>query len=395
MSTMLRAAGGAAVAGAIALAAIGCGSGGSSTGGSGGGDGAYKFGVISSESGPFQLARQRQALQLYVDQLNDAGGYNGKPIELVVADDSSDPTKSAAAARKLVQQEDVIAMVGSSSPADCPTNGAYYEAHGVASIQPAFDDACYEHELIFPLTAPASETEIPTVPWAMKKFDKTRVAYISTDAPVNRSQGVKMRKVVEQAGGELVVSEYVEPANPDVTGAIVHAKRAGAEIVAFNVFGEGFPAALKAAAQQRFGPADGVIFLASGAAYGAQIPKVLGPAGEGLYAGNPYATLESDNAEVKKLAAAMKAAHPQEPVDDFTETGWVAGIALQQVLDKVQGDLTRESFAKAASSLSSVDLKLSPKPANWAVFPHEVPNGNQIVQIEDGRWRLIADWVYS
>jgi branched-chain amino acid transport system substrate-binding protein len=55
-----------------------------------------------------------EGLRLYVDRLNAAGGVNGKKIQLVILDDSGEPSKAAANAKRLLTQDNVKLLVLSS-----------------------------------------------------------------------------------------------------------------------------------------------------------------------------------------------------------------------------------------------------------------------------------------
>jgi branched-chain amino acid transport system substrate-binding protein len=52
------------------------------------------------------------AIRMAADEVNKAGGINGKQIELLVQDDRSDPTEAANIATKFVSQDEVHAILG-------------------------------------------------------------------------------------------------------------------------------------------------------------------------------------------------------------------------------------------------------------------------------------------
>lgn len=52
------------------------------------------------------------AVDIAVDEINAAGGINGKPIELIRYDTGSDPKQAAVAARSLGRDDDVLAIAG-------------------------------------------------------------------------------------------------------------------------------------------------------------------------------------------------------------------------------------------------------------------------------------------
>ena len=77
---------------------------------------AYVIGVSGALTGPSAgtNAPPIEGLRLYVDRLNNAGGVNGKKVQLVILDDSGEPSKAAANAKRLLTQDNVRLLVLSS-----------------------------------------------------------------------------------------------------------------------------------------------------------------------------------------------------------------------------------------------------------------------------------------
>jgi len=50
--------------------------------------------------------------EMVVKKINGEGGINGRPLELVIADDEGDPTKAAIIAKKFIESDKVIAIIG-------------------------------------------------------------------------------------------------------------------------------------------------------------------------------------------------------------------------------------------------------------------------------------------
>ena len=71
---------------------------------------AYIIGLTGALTGPpaSTYAPAVDALRIYVDRVNAAGGVNGKRINLILQDDSAQPGKAAANAKKLLAQDNVI-----------------------------------------------------------------------------------------------------------------------------------------------------------------------------------------------------------------------------------------------------------------------------------------------
>src|SRR4030065_718792 len=45
-------------------------------------------------------------------KINGEGGINGRPLQLVIADDEGDPTKAAIIAKKFIESDKVVAIIG-------------------------------------------------------------------------------------------------------------------------------------------------------------------------------------------------------------------------------------------------------------------------------------------
>lgn len=77
-------------------------------------DGSIRIGLLApltGTGGPYGQ-EEEQAARAAVKIINDAGGVLGRKLELVVADDESQPTSGVAAARKLIDVDKVVSIGG-------------------------------------------------------------------------------------------------------------------------------------------------------------------------------------------------------------------------------------------------------------------------------------------
>ena len=76
----------------------------------------YTIGITAALTGPpaSTYAPAIEALRNYVDRLNAGGGVNGKKVNLIIEDDSAQPSKAAANAKKLVTEDKPILMINAS-----------------------------------------------------------------------------------------------------------------------------------------------------------------------------------------------------------------------------------------------------------------------------------------
>src|SRR3974377_1223098 len=77
---------------------------------------AYVVGLTGALTGPpsSTYAPAVEAMRIYIDRANAAGGVNGRKIKLAIEDDGAQPSKAAANTKKLITQDNVILMVNAS-----------------------------------------------------------------------------------------------------------------------------------------------------------------------------------------------------------------------------------------------------------------------------------------
>jgi branched-chain amino acid transport system substrate-binding protein len=80
---------------------------------------------------------ERDTLIMLAEQINDKGGINGHPLKLLIEDDGSDNTNAVMAAKKLIDQDNVCAIIGSSGTAPTMAVIPVTEEAGVPHISMA------------------------------------------------------------------------------------------------------------------------------------------------------------------------------------------------------------------------------------------------------------------
>lgn len=74
----------------------------------------YKLGYLMAKTGPFASISETNeiAADMAVEEINAAGGINGKPIRLIKFDTSGKPDQAVIGVRKLAQDENVLGIIG-------------------------------------------------------------------------------------------------------------------------------------------------------------------------------------------------------------------------------------------------------------------------------------------
>ena len=73
-----------------------------------------KIGSFLSVTGPAAYLGdpELKTLQMYIEKINKEGGLLGRPIELVFYDDGSEASKANSFAKRLIENDQVVAILG-------------------------------------------------------------------------------------------------------------------------------------------------------------------------------------------------------------------------------------------------------------------------------------------
>jgi len=193
-------------------------------------DSALKIGYLADFSGP--LAEFGPAIEtgvrLAIKHINDAGGVNGFPVELVVGDDRTDATAAVEEARRLIDIEGVTAIVGplasgvAIAVAESVAAGAGVVVISPSATSPAVTDANDDDFLFRSTTSDAAQGVILADLAAEEGLTSVGILY------VNNAYGQGLRSVFEGAfGGDSVAASY-EPAQASYLSELQAAAAGGA-----------------------------------------------------------------------------------------------------------------------------------------------------------------------
>ena len=79
----------------------------------------------------------------YYECVNDNGGLWGRPINFIVHVEQINPEQVAAFAKKLIEEEKVVALAGTIDVLDCAVNAKYYAEKKFYVIGDGVHDSCY------------------------------------------------------------------------------------------------------------------------------------------------------------------------------------------------------------------------------------------------------------
>ena len=296
-----------------------------------------------------------EGLQLAIDEANEAGGINGKKIELVSVDDKSEAAESINAATKLISDDDVKVIVGPATTglvlaetqtatdakvpiiAPCATSPEATVENG--KVKPYVFRSCF----IDP-----QQGEVMATFAAKELKAKTAVIYVDNSSDYSKNLAKVFKEKFEAAGGKVVMEEAFLQKDQDFKATLTKLKTANADVMFVPAYYEEVGKIVKQAREMGINSA----ILGTD---GWDDTKVVDIAGADALNNTFFSTHYSEkDAEVQGFIEAYKKKYNHAP-NVFAALGYDAGKMLVDALKRAgSGDTEKIREALEATK----DLKV-------------------------------------
>ncbi|MHB8172614.1 MAG: ABC transporter substrate-binding protein [Thermincolia bacterium] len=178
---------------------------------------------------------ERDSVELIKDELKAKGGtINGRPVEIIILDNGSDETKAVLAAKKLVEQEKVVALIGSSTSGPSMAMINIAQQAQIPMISPAASikiiEPSKDRKWIFKTAQNDAVVAVKMIEY-LKSKGITKVAFLHMNNTFGESGKVEFEKVAKTSGVEVVALEKYEPTDKDMTSQLTRIKSASPQAV--------------------------------------------------------------------------------------------------------------------------------------------------------------------
>ncbi len=172
--------------------------------------------------------------QLAVQEINAAGGINGRQLELVVRDTQSDPTKAVNASAELTNQEQVKVVFGPLNSGESLAVVPLLARSNTLQMHP-----CWVDSLVDTQKYPMCFRNAPTnqqIGGAANRYvvdvlNHKKVALISDTTGYGTASVNAYGPMLKAKGAEVVYQGNVDAANPDLKPELLRMQSAGAEAI--------------------------------------------------------------------------------------------------------------------------------------------------------------------
>lgn len=357
---------------------------------------AYVVGITAALTGPpaSTYAPAVEALRIYVDRLNASGGVNGKKIKLVIEDDSAQPSKAAANAKKLLSEDSPVLLLNASLSSTYAPVIAEAKNAGVPLM---FSSSVCPKD-VYP---PAQEGEFCTTAFAATYDSRAALSFVKESAkepvkigfaamaiPLSRGEIDFAESQAPELGMTAVDKEIIPPPTADYTPFATKINEAGANWV-FS-WAPWVTEVRTFEALRRLGWSGDYVTWAHLEAED-ELKRIKDPK---LYVIGANALFEDALPVQKDIAEAVKQAGGKYPADEMTE-GWIAGMVLEAALKGAGADATPAKVQASMQNLK-VDLKgLRGGPIEWTKDNHfRTKQYYRVYRWDGSKVALVKNWFF-
>jgi branched-chain amino acid transport system substrate-binding protein len=160
----------------------------------------------------------KDVAMMMVERLNSAGGVDGHPIELVIADTKSEPSQAVVALKRLVEKDQVKAVIGPTTTGSAMACLKTIEQAGIpvvacvggtAPVQPV-------RKWVFK-TPQTSETAVRRLYEYLRDHKMQKAGLLVASDKFGQEGGSYLQKLASEYSIELVAQENIDPRDTDMT----------------------------------------------------------------------------------------------------------------------------------------------------------------------------------
>ncbi len=379
-----------AAVGALALA--GCGAADSRDEGSGSNNassssGEYKIGAVLSLSGHAagMGSHQRDGARYAVDEINAAGGVNGRKLRLDVRDDAGDPNKTVSVFNRFAADDEVLAVFGGTFGSFSLSILPISKRVGLPMLAPnsthslTRSDSRYLFRVVFD-----ADAEVTAAVDRAKAEGAKRVAILHGTDAYGEQGSELLKEAIPAAGLELVGSEGMPADARDVTPQLTKLRASRPDVLMLWGTSPNVGVALKNAGQLRM-----------------EIPMLSGVGG--LDPGNldvaegspalahwtPQDVDGSGDPELnKRFAEGFKAKNGRES-DYVDRMGYDTMYLIKQGLENAGDDVTRDGLVEGLEQIQDKHLLMGVW--NFGPFDANEPDNRSGLTAEAISWKSVED----
>jgi ABC-type branched-subunit amino acid transport system substrate-binding protein len=365
-------------------------------------DHGIRLGQTVPYSGPLSAyGTVGRAMAAYFAKVNAAGGINGRKITLLSLDDGFSPPKTVEQTRRLIEQEQVLAIFASVGTATNAAIEKYLNDRKIPHLFVQSGASRWNDPQHFPWSIPGLpgyEPEARTYGkyiLAHKPNARVAVLYQNDDFGKDYLRGLS-EGLGEHVAAMIIATQSYEVSDPTVDQQVIALQGSGADTWVAASTQKATSQAIRRADEIGWHP---TVFLA---AIASSIKSVLVPAGVERAVGfisaavvkDPSDPQWQDAPDVQAYFAWMKQYYPDgNPTEQLNAAGYWNAAAMTEILRRCGDDLTRANLLKQMTEMRDLavpmllpGITLTITPDDYAPFKRV-----QLMRFDGTRWAPLGD----
>ena len=175
-----------------------------------------------------------RGIQLAVKEINDAGGIDGRQLELITRDTQSDPTKAVNGAAELTRGQKVSAVFGPVNSGESLAVVPLLARTNTPQMHPCWVDSltdAQKYPMCFRNAPTNQQIGGAANRYVVEVLKKKKVAVISDTTGYGTASANAYVPMLKQMGAEVVYQGNVDAANPDLKPELLRMQSSGAEAI--------------------------------------------------------------------------------------------------------------------------------------------------------------------
>ena len=347
--------------------------------------------VLPLQSGLSAGATQyRDGLDAYFKWVNANGGINGRKVVWSAENDSYNPQQAVAAVKKLVDRDEVFAIVGTLGTTNTLAMLPFLKQRGVPLLGPLGSHPSInepEDRNVFPMSPMGPAHGRSLAQFANENLKAKKIAVFYQDDQYGKELLSGAKKYAAENGMTVVGEAAYVPSDVDVSAQVLTLSKTQPDAVLMAVIPKQGALFLQAAQRIGFKSA----FLAPQLMADPVALQLGGDAVNGLYM-NVYVAHESMSTPAVKEATDILAKYaPQSPPGYWAFAGMSGAKMFHIAAQKVGKDLTREKLIAQLNATGKFPTGLVP-PVTYTEARRSGPETFGYAQWEGGKVKVLKMW---
>jgi branched-chain amino acid transport system substrate-binding protein len=334
--------------------------------------------------------QMREGTEAYFKYVNDNGGVHGRKIEWIVENDSYNPQQTVAVVKKLVDRDEVFAIV---STLGTVTNLAvlpFLKQRGVPVINPAgghLDLNKPKDKNVFGILPLSSEIGESMADYAMTKLGAKRIAIFFQNDQFGKDQRDGAVEYLKKKNMTPVAEASYVPADVAVSAQVIALRQANPDAVLLGVIPKHGSLFMKEAQKLGWKPK----VVGHNTMADPVVTDLAGDALEGIHVNLMTAVDSMDRPQVKQANEILAKYSPKTKPGYYPYLGMAGAVIFVEGAKKAGKDLTREKLIKALEESKRIETGLVP-PLEWNAKYHGGPHAFGYATWENGKLKVLQGW---